>query len=216
MNSERATFSSGGLKLEGIWHPPQGKGSFPAVVVCHPHPLFGGDMFNNVVLAICQELSRNSIGALCFNFRGVGQSQGAFANGIGEQEDVKSALDFLTSIEQVDREKIGLAGYSFGASVALPVALQNDSVQALALVSPPLSPQDWVKLKNYPKPKLLLCGSDDPFVSSAEFERYSQELAEPKQYEVIPDADHFWWGYEPRLGEKVATFFSEALKIIDI
>ena len=143
MTSTRARFPCGDITLEGEWHFPQGNGPFPAVVVCHPHPLFGGDMLNNVVVAICQALSRQSIAAFRFNFRGVGNSGGAFGRGIAEQEDVKAALAFVLSNPDIDAGRIGLVGYSFGASVALPVALQDERLGLLALVSPALSDSGW-------------------------------------------------------------------------
>ena len=203
-------FSGASLELEGILHLPAGEGSFPAVAVCHPHPLYGGDMYNNVVLAICHALAEACITALRFNFRGVGSSAGDFADGIGEQEDVISALDFLASVSQVNPSKIGLAGYSFGAMVALPVALHKEQVKVLALVSPFLSASDWEQLKSYVKPKLFLCGDKDYIVSPQEVQRLASGLPEPTQYEVIPGADHFWWGHEEKIAEKVSTFFHNA------
>ena len=203
-------FSGAGLELEGILNLPAGEGSFPAVAVCHPHPLYGGDMHNNVVLAICHALTEVSIAAFRFNFRGVGSSEGDFAEGVGEQEDVISALAFLASVSQVDSNKIGLAGYSFGAKVALPVALQNEQVKVVALVSPFLSASDWEQLKGYVKPKLFLCGDEDYFVSSQEVQQLTSGLPEPSQCEVIPGADHFWWGYEGKIAGKVSTFFRHA------
>jgi len=203
-------FSGTGLELEGILHLPAGEGSFPAVAVCHPHPLYGGDMHNNVVLAICHALAEASIAAFRFNFRGVGKSEGDFAEGIGEQEDVVSALAFLASASKVDPSKIGLSGYSFGTQVALPVALRNEQVKAVALVSPFLSVSDWEQLKSYVKPKLFLCGDKDYLVSSQEVQQLTSGLPEPSQCEVIPGADHFWWGYEGEIAEKVSAFFRNA------
>lgn len=204
-------FSGDGLELEGILHLPQEDAPFPAVVVCHPHPLYGGDMYNNVVTTICHSLAEASIAALRFNFRGVGRSQGEFCEGIGEQEDVKAAIAFLTSVKEAQPDKIGVAGYSFGTKVALPVALQKE-VQAIALVSPFLSVQDWEHLKHYTNPKLFLCGSDDYLIPSQEIQRITRELPEPNYYEVIPGADHFWWGYEGEVAKRVTAFFTTALK----
>ena len=211
MSQHSLTFSCGDLSLEGIWHMPQGEGPFPAIVVCHPHPLYGGDMANNVVLAISQALAAESIASLRFNFRGVGGSQGTFGRGITEQDDVRAALTLVSSLEKVVPERIGLAGYSFGAQVALPVALEHEKVQALALVSPPLSPSDWEQLKTCGKPKLLLYGSSDQIVFNEKVGHLSLELPEPKQFEVIPGADHFWWGYEQQMALKVASFLAKAL-----
>ena len=203
-------FPGAGLELEGILHLPKGDGPFPAVAVCHPHPLYGGDMDNNVVLAICYALAEASLAALRFNFRGVGRSQGDFAEGIGEQEDVIAALTFLLSLGKVDPNRIGLAGYSFGAKVALPVALQKELVQAVALVSPFLSASDWQQLRVYIKPKLFLCGSNDYVVSPSEVQRMASELPQ-SQYEVIPGADHFWRGYEGEIAKRVPAFFRATL-----
>jgi uncharacterized protein len=213
VTEEYITFSGAGLELEGILHLPQGESPFPAVAVCHPHPLYGGDMHNNVVLAICHALAEASIAAFRFNFRGVGKSKGNFSEGIGEQEDVKAALAFLTSVSKVNPDKIGLAGYSFGTKVALPVALCNDKVRAVALVSPFISTSDWEQLRSYVKPKLFLCGSEDYFSSPQEIQRLTSELPEPNQYEVIPGADHFWWGHEREAARRVSAFFTTALKI---
>jgi alpha/beta superfamily hydrolase len=210
VTQEYVRFSGAGLELEGILHLPAGKGPFPAVAVCHPHPLYGGDMHNNVVLAICHALAEASLAAFRFNFRGVGQSEGDFAEGIGEQEDVVSALAFLASVSRVDPNKIGLAGYSFGTQVALPVAPQREQVKAMALVSPVLSAWDWEQLKSYVRPKLFLCGDKDHYVSYQEVQRLVSGLPQPSQCEVIPGADHFWWGYEGKVAEKVSAFFKKA------
>ncbi len=67
MKQLQAAFPCGDMVLEGAWHLPDGAGKFPAVVVCHPHPLYGGDMWNNVVIAICGALPQKSIAAFRFN-----------------------------------------------------------------------------------------------------------------------------------------------------
>ena len=164
-------------------------------------------MLNNVVVAICQALPQYSIAAFRFNFRGVGGSEGSFGEGIAEQEDVKAALDFIASTPDVDSKKIGLTGYSFGARVALPVALRDERVNHLALVSPPLSDEDWEQLKEYRKPKFLIVGDVDSVVSLERFEQKVREVAEPKQCQVVPMADHFWWSQSLELGQEVTRFF---------
>ncbi|MFQ5880446.1 MAG: alpha/beta hydrolase, partial [Dehalococcoidia bacterium] len=82
---ERLAFACGELSLEGVLHRPEAS-PLAAVVVCHPHPLYGGDMDNQVVVSICRELAATGLTALRFNFRGVGASQGSFGGGVGEQE----------------------------------------------------------------------------------------------------------------------------------
>jgi len=211
MKESNVPFPCGSLSLEGALHLPEGSGPFPAVAVCHPHPLFGGSMWNNVVIPICEALAREGILAFRFNFRGVEGSEGVFGGGIEEQEDVKAALSFLSSMEGVDPGRIGLAGYSFGAMVALPVALQDGRVQALALISLLLASSAPEPLTSYLKPKLLLCGSRDYFIPIPDFLRLVEGIPEPKQYEVISGADHFWWGYEGEAARAVAAFFANTL-----
>jgi alpha/beta superfamily hydrolase len=210
MSQTRVRFSASGIVLEGIFEKPKGETSFPAVVVCHPHPLYGGDMYNNVVSVICQGLAQESIATLRFNFRGVGRSEGNHEEGVGEQDDVRAALDFLQSSDGVDKGRLGLAGYSFGTRVVMPVALQDSRVKAVALVSPFLDDADWQRLKTYGVPKLFICGSEDSFISPHKVKRLVGEAAAPSECEVVFGADHFWCGFEGRIGRKVADFFKAA------
>ncbi len=207
----RVEFLSGGLSLEGVLSLPDGKGPSPAVVVCHPHPLHGGDMRSSVVVAICRELAQWRILALRFNFRGVGQSQGSYGEGIGEQEDVKAALSFIATQDNVDKERIGLAGYSFGAVVASEINDLQYQVQAMAAVCPPLSESGKERLKGYVKPKLIIGAGEDDVAPAQELRRLVEQLPEPKRYDVIAGADHFLSGYEHEVADKVAAFFSDAL-----
>jgi len=164
-------------------------------------------MLNNIVVAICQALSQRSVAAFRFNFRGVGRSEGEFGGGIAEQEDVKSALDFLLSTPYIDTERIGLVGYSFGASVALPVALKDERASLLALVSPALSYSGWEQLKGYHKAKFLIVGDADFVIPLERFQQRIKNVPDPKQYQVVSGADHFWQGYEEEVAQKIAQFF---------
>ena len=210
VSQDNVRFSASGVVLEGIFERPKGEAPFPAVAVCHPHPLYGGDMHNNVVSVICQALAQESIATLRFNFRGVGRSEGSHEEGIGEQADVSAALDFLESREGIDRGRIGLAGYSFGTKVAMPVALREQRVRVVALVSPFLDDADWEKLKTYSVPKLFICGSEDSFISPHKVKRLVGEAAAPSECEVVFGADHFWWGFEGKIAQKVSAFFKAA------
>ena len=211
MKKTKVSFSSGGLFLEGILAIPEGAGPFPAVIVCHPHPLYGGSMDNNVVNSLSETLTRASLASLKFNFRGVGGSQGEFGQGIGEREDVEAAISFISTVKEVDSKRIGLAGYSAGAGFALPVGFNDDRITALAAVSPPLPMFDFDFLKSCPKPKLLISGSRDELIPASQFLEFCQNLPEPKECESIEGADHFWWGYESSLAAKVTAFFTKVL-----
>jgi len=211
MKETRVSFLSGGLVLEGILGIPEGAGPLPAIVICHPHPLYGGSMDNNVISSVCKALTRASIISFKFNFRSVGGSQGEFSQGIGEQEDVEAAISFLSTVRETDSKRIGIAGYSAGAGFGLPVGFNDDRIRALAAVSPPLSMFDFDFLKSCPKPKLLISGSRDDLIPTDDFLKFCQSLPEPKECEIVERADHFWWGYESPLADKVAAFFTRVL-----
>lgn len=212
MREERIEFYSGSLTLEGVLGIPDGRKPFPAVIVCHPHPLHGGSMDNNVVNSLCDALYKKSIISLKFNFRGVGGSQGEYGNGIGEQEDVSHAISFLTTLGEVDSGRIGLAGYSAGAAFALPVGCKDARVKALAAISPPLSLFDFEFLKSCIKPQILISGSEDNFTPIDSFIGLCQDLTALSEYDCIEGADHFWWGYESVLAQKTTDFFAKILK----
>jgi alpha/beta superfamily hydrolase len=165
-------------------------------------------MSSNIAFAICQALAQESIAALRFNFRGVGKSGGAFGGGIAEQEDVRAALAFVLSTPNIDQKRIGLAGYSFGTIVATPVAVQDERVSLLALVSPALSDADWKQLKGYTKPKFLIAGDNDFVIPEPQFWQQVKDIPEPKQCEIIAGADHFWAGFEEEVAQKVTKFFA--------
>ena len=164
-------------------------------------------MSNSVVVAICRALVQKQIAALRFNFRGVGRSSGNYGGGIDEQEDVRAALALVPSTSEIDPKKIGLAGYSFGASVALSVAAENKEVSLLVLVSPALSDSGWEQLEAYSRPIFLISGEYDSVISPEMLQPYISNTPEFKQYEVIPGADHFWLGHEAEVADKVAEFF---------
>jgi len=212
MKNLSADFPSGELLLEGVLTVPQGTGPFPVVVVCHPHPLYGGSMDNNVVHSLCQTLAQASLASLRFNFPGVGRSQGRFSHGTGEQHDVEAAISFVSKAGQLDPARIGLAGYSAGAGFGLPVGVNDARIKALAAISPPLEMFDFEFLKDCPKPKLIVSGSGDDYTPTGRFLEFCRNLSAPQDCETIEGADHFWRGYESRLAARVTAFFVRVLQ----
>lgn len=211
MKPEAVRFPSSGFSLKGAVYIPEGTGAFPAVVVCHPHPLYGGSMDNNVVNGLCEALAAESMVALKFNFRGVEGSEGQFSVGAEAQEDVRAAVAFLTSFKEVDASRIGLAGYSAGAAWGLAAVYEDERVKALAAVSPPSGLFDISILKHCHKPKLLVSGSHDRHVDAEDLRAICRDLPGPVECEIMEDADHFWWGSEKELAEKVSGFFKRWL-----
>ena len=207
MQQQRITFTSGSLKLEGILYLPKGDGPFPCVVVCHPHPLYGGSMDNNVVDAVCDALVRVSIAAFKFNFRGVGRSQGRYDEGRGEREDARNAIEYVSTLKDVDHARLGLCGYSAGAAFSLPACWRNERIAAIAAISPPLEMFDFSLILDCNKPLLLVSGSYDDFTPAERFIAFCEDLGEASEQELIVGADHFWCGYELKLAERVTSFF---------
>ena len=211
MKRTEIRFPCGELSLEGILSVPEGEGTFPAVIVCHPHPLYGGSMDNNVVNSLAEALAQVLLISFKFNFRGVGESQGHFDRGIGEQEDVDAAISYVSGLPEADSERLGLVGYSAGAGFAFPVGVRDARIKALAAVSPPIAMFDFEPLKDCLKPKLLLSGGSDDFTPASQFLEFCQNLPDPKECLSIEGADHFWRGYESELAGKVAAFLTKAL-----
>jgi uncharacterized protein len=206
VTSKRIFFPCGDIQIEAELSLPEGKIPFPVVVICHPHPLYGGDMDNNVVMAICSALAKDSIAALRFNFRGVGNSGGKYSEGLDEQDDVKAALDYILKLPEINKNKIGLAGYSFGGMVALSVAITDNRVKQLALISPALKGKGWNQFKEYTKPKLVIVGDADDMVS---FQPFRHLFGNAKQYQTVTGADHFWIGKESEISTRIVPFFHE-------
>ncbi|MFZ5645860.1 MAG: alpha/beta hydrolase [Bacillota bacterium] len=208
MRSVKVTISGEGPALEACIDLPESPNLCSGLVLCHPHPLYGGDMDNNVVAEVGRAVVLGGMAVLRFNFRGVGRSEGYFADGEGEQEDAMSALRFLSAYEGIDPSRIGIAGYSFGGMIAMKAGEKSDIVKAIAAVSPVMNPGALVDCI---KPKFIVCGSKDMVIPQEIILGGAAVMPDPKRIEVIKGVDHFWWGYERKLGDMVAEFFVEAL-----
>jgi alpha/beta superfamily hydrolase len=183
----------------------------PGAVVCHPHPLYGGSMDNNVVCGLVEALLSEGVATLRFNFRGVAGSGGRHGGGEAEVEDVRAALDTLVQTEAVAPERLAVFGYSFGAWVGLRAGCADPRVRALAAVAPPLAVYTMDFLATCPMPKLAVAGTDDAFCPSAAFHNWYETLAEPKSRVPVEGADHFFFSREGEVGAAAASFAREWL-----
>lgn len=209
MQEAARIFNSGSLKLEGVLHLPRLEGRpLPGVALCHPHPLYGGNMANNVIIAVSRALSELGIIALRFNFRGVGLSEGTYDHGKGEQDDLRAALDFLGECPELESGRLGLMGYSFGGMMALEVAKSDVPARALACVSPVVKPG---LIDGLNKPAYFICGSDDQVTPVENLFREAKNNNRSGQVEIVPGVDHFWNGQEKKMAGKVAAFFKRSL-----
>ncbi len=205
--------AGGGPLLEGVLHLPGGSGSFPAAVVCHPHPLMGGRMDNTIVVAVCRALAARGWVALRFNFRGTGRSAGSFDEGRGEMDDVAGAVDFLCAQAEVDAGRLAVVGYSFGAGVGLRHAARDPRVGQLVGIA--LVEQHYTDpfLDADQRPKLFIAGEHDPWAPADALREYVARLSPPKTLSLIPQTDHLLAGHEAEAATLVADFLAASLQI---
>ncbi len=184
--AEKIMFPSGALSLEGVLV----KGEMSkAVVISHPHPLYGGDMHNHVVGLIAGAFEEQGWTTLRFNFRGVGRSHGDFDQGVGEQEDVRAAVAYM---KELCEQKLFLAGYSFGAWVNARAGLSHPDVQGSILVSPPAGMMDFSFLSQDTKTRLIVLGDQDPYAPVSQINNFVQASPSPPPIHIIKGADHFY------------------------
>ena len=194
--AESVALVSGELRLEGLLD--RGSES-QGVVITHPHPLYGGDMYNYVVETIASAYREKGYTTLRFNFRGVGASEGHFDNGAGERSDTLAALDHMAGLGLANMD---LAGYSFGAWVC-GMAAQEDpaprGVQRLVMVSPPAGSVDPASAKRIDSLKLVVTGSMDDIAPEGRIREILPKWNPDARLEVIDGADHFYSGHIDRL-----------------
>lgn len=167
-----------------------------AALIAHPHPLGGGTMHNKVVYHAAKAFSHFALPVLRFNFRGTGLSEGAHDEGRGEVDDVRAALDWLTS-------RFGLpvlfAGFSFGSNVGLRACCGDARVRGLAGIGLPVraAGRDY-RYDFLPAcgsvPKLFISGDHDEFSPQGTLEGFLVSASEPKRIVWVEGADHFFAG----------------------
>jgi alpha/beta superfamily hydrolase len=199
MKEEKIIFPSSGIRLEGLMSINEALSAKGGVVLCHPHPQHGGDMHNPVIVSGVQGASEAGLSTLRFNFRGVGESEGRFADGIGEREDVQAAVDCLNATFGERVHSLILFGYSFGAWAGIPVAVRDGRIHGMVVVAPPLEMYDFGFLKGCKKNKRIVAGSQDAFCPLPLLEKWYQSLEEPKSLTIIEGADHFFFSHHRSL-----------------
>lgn len=185
---ERINFISESYEIEGLIEKNDGD---LGVVVTHPHPLYGGDMYNPVVETLVRVYRQKGFTTLRFNFRGAGNSQGHFDNGRGEQEDVCSAFEYLTA---AGVKTIDLAGYSFGAWVNAYINPKEVNFENMIMVSPPVGFIEFTDVNSMPALKLVATGSRDDIAPPALIQKVLPSWNESARFEIVDGADHFYSG----------------------
>ena len=187
------TIECGNIKLEGSLRKNTSQN---AVIICHPHPLYGGNMDNPVVMTIADSFFEKGFTTLRFNFRGTCNSSGMFDNGKGEQDDIRAAISWLM---ENDYQKISLAGYSFGAKMNALVISKGCKIEDHIMVSPPVGFMNFDDIKKMPYTGLIITGANDDIAPSNMVQKHIKRWQIDPKYEIIEDCDHFYSGCLPKL-----------------
>lgn len=195
-----------GERLQGIHNVATG--SRGVIVLCHPHPEQGGTMRAPILGAIAKHAVAQGLDVLRFNFRGVGESTGTHGRGEAELHDVEAAMTYAADL---DLSVVGLAGWSFGAVVALRWQAETGSTAPFAGIAPPVRSEYTPTL---PEPAALqqarrgfIVGDRDQFVDSDELAQYAASIsAKIVQY---PGTDHFFVFKHQQLAEDVVTMITD-------
>lgn len=199
----KVMFPSGELTLEGRLWQATGQRDL-GVVLCHPHPLHGGNMYSNVISAVAEALWQQDVITLRFNFRGTGASTGVHGHGETEGADVAAAVTYLLQCQSVSR--LAVVGYSFGSGVGLLAGAADTRVTALVGIAPPVERRDFTPLHTCPKPKLFVTGDRDHVCPVPTLQALIAQCPEPTGLSLIPGANHFFGGYEAEVAKAVVGF----------
>lgn len=203
MSEKEITFNSGTLKLQGLLEEHLGA---KGVVVTHPHSLYGGDMYNHVVEAVCRAYQERQYTCLRFNFRGVGLSEGEHDNGVGEQDDVMAALDYLSAL---GKNEIDLVGYSFGAWINAQGLDKYHHVKRMIMISPPVNAMDYSFLSYNPKIKLVISGSHDDIAGTQGIQEGIPIWNPEAILKIIDGADHFYGSKTEELKRLIVEYLDQ-------
>ena len=178
-----------------------------AVLLCHPHPLYGGTMHSAVVLALARVLAEaDGVATLRFNYRGVGKSGGSYAEGVGETLDAKAAVASLDA--RFPDAKLAVCGYSFGTWVGLraAAAATGRAIERVALVAPAVRIFKFVREDAQPFHGRLAIyvGDQDEFCDVSEAQALATSLG--ASLTVFPGNDHFFLAGRRKLAEAVVPF----------
>ncbi len=200
-------------RLEGRYYPSN-RPNAPVALLLHPHPQYGGTMNNKIVYNLYQIFTKYGFSSLRFNFRGVGRSQGHFDNGQGELSDAASALDWMQS-QNPNTSSCWIAGFSFGAWVAMQLMMRRPEIQGFISVAPPASMYDFSFLAPCPASGMIVHGDKDEVIPQSSVDKLAQKLQKQKNitidYRTIEGSDHFFNNHLDTLNGHIEDYLDKAL-----
>jgi uncharacterized protein len=201
---------SGRLEAK-LWLPSDETAVRAAAVVCHPHPLGGGTMDNNVVFRIARGLQSAGLAVLRFNFRGAGESEGAHDGHGGEELDAQAASAWLA--QRFPDAALWAAGFSFGARTVAALAAREPRIERLLCVAMPCKQFDCSALRRIRVPALILMAGADGYGTLADLRALLPDLPANVETDEIAGVDHFFKGQTPELEARIRRYAERALEM---
>ncbi|OGL46382.1 MAG: hypothetical protein A2161_03030 [Candidatus Schekmanbacteria bacterium RBG_13_48_7] len=197
MKVEQVRFPSYGsfLMLEGEYTASVGEPPFYGAILCHPHPLYGGNMHNILILKLREKLQETGISTIRFNFRGTGLSEGEHDYGNNEVLDISGASKYFTDRGVLSTRQI-IIGYSFGAAMGLKFLENNPDYLCFVGIALPTSFKEYFHAGAVIHTPSLLISGDIDEISSLEEAVRLVEIKNPETYSV-PGGNHLFTGTDP-------------------
>lgn len=177
--------------------------------ICHPHPLQGGTMDNKVVTTLARTYRDLGIAVVCFNFRGVGASEGKFDNGVGELDDLLAVTTVISS--SYPQANLMLAGFSFGSSIAAQASYRVERLRHLLLVAPPVERYSYDRARVFPCPVCIVQGDKDEQVVPEGVYQWVKSLASPAELLRYDGVGHFFHGHLTQLKQDLSVMLQHQL-----
>ena len=193
------------LRINGVMSPSMVRG---VAVICHPHPLYGGNLDNKVVFTLARVFQEAGIIAVRFNYRGIGASDGSYGEGRGELADLAAVMDWVR--QQLPGLPITAAGFSFGGAIAAAYARDHaDQLCAVVLVSPAIGHYGFEHADHVDVPVLLLQGEADETLPPEIAYRWAAESGSGDVSLVrLAETGHFYHGKLTELKQCVKTWLA--------
>ena len=200
-------------KIEAKYSHNNGHNS-PIALILHPDPSRGGTMNTKIVFRLYKLFVNNGFSAIRFNFRGVGKSEGLFDDGEGELSDAASVLDWLQQYN-TNSKVVWVAGFSFGAWVAMQLLMRRPEINNFISVSPPANTRDFSFLAPCPSTGLIVHGDKDTITSFDSTKILSEKLQKQKKanihFKSIKGADHFYENFSDQFSSIIDNYIKDSL-----
>ena len=200
-------------RIEGRYSPGTGENP-PIALILHPHPLGGGSMQDRVTVQLYRIFMERGFSTLRFNFRGVGRSQGTFDSGIGELSDAAAAIDWMQTMNPEARIT-WVAGYSFGAWIAMQLLMRRPEIDGFIAVSPPVTHYDLSFLAPCPASGLIVYGNKDTVSPPDDVERIVTRIRTQKNikvdYKMVEGANHFYLNHLEQVEQIASKYLDDRL-----